>query len=259
MEDRSRTSFGEARQRWRIVFARDGEALGLPQSEAVARWEAALLGAGIPVALSQGRTPRPRLTFAAPLPAGMPAEAELADLVLTERLTRADLRHRLGRCLPAGYGLVDLYDVWLGEATLAARLAAADYRVTVSAGSSGGSPEDVRLGDRCGDACRELLVASTLDRTRSKGDDRTVAYDLRPLLLDLSVAGSDQTEPGAPVELRMRLRLGGEGASGRPEEVVRALGERLGLELRIERTVRQRLLTADELQAAPPDAAALPV
>jgi hypothetical protein len=57
----------------------------------------------------------------------------------------------------------------------------------------------------------------------------------------------------------MRLRLGGEGASGRPEEVVRALGERLGLELRIERTVRQRLLTADELQAAPPDAAALPV
>jgi hypothetical protein len=51
----------------------------------------------------------------------------------------------------------------------------------------------------------------------------------------------------------MRLRLGGESASGRPDEVVRALGERLGIELTIERMVRERLLTSDELaaQAAP--------
>ncbi len=241
------------------MFGRAGDASGLPHSEAVVRWEAALLGAGIPVALSQGRTPRPRLTFAAPLPAGIPADAELADLVLTERLTRADLWDRLGRCLPAGYRLVDLYDVWLGEPTLAARLAAADYLVTVAAGSPDGSSREADLRGRCQEACRELLAASTLDRVRAKGDDRTVGYDLRPLIVALSVDGPADGGSAGRVELRMRLRLGGEGASGRPEEVVRALGERLGLELTIERTVRQRLLTADQLDAAPSAAAAPPV
>lgn len=259
MDDRSGVPSGEPRQRWRIVFARDGDALGLPPSEAVVRWETALLGAGIPVALSQGRTSRPRLTFAAPLPAGIPAHAELADLVLTERLTRADLWDRLGRCLPAGYRLVDLHDVWLGEPTLAARLAAADYRVTVSAASLDGSPGEADVRGRFQEGCRELLAAPRLDRTRSKGEDRTVAYDLRPLVVALSVGAPDEADSGGPIELRMRVRLGGEGASGRPDEVVRALGERLGLELTIERTVRERLLTADELEAAPPADAAPPV
>jgi radical SAM-linked protein len=233
------------------VFARGGEALELPPSDAAASWEAALLRAGIPVALSQGRTSRPRLMFAAPLPAGLPADADLADLVLTERLTRADLWRRLGRCLPAGYRLVDLYDVWLGEPTLTARLVAADYRVTVANASPVGEGEGADLRDRCREACRELLGAATLSRIRPKGVDRSVAYDLRPLIVDLSICEPDDASDERCVDLRMRLRLGGEGASGRPDEVVRGLAERLGRELTTERTVRERLLTADDLDAEP--------
>ena len=59
----------------------------------------------------------------------MAGEAELVDVVLTERLTLAEVRARLAGHLPDGDRLIDLFDVWLGEPPLAARLAAADYRV----------------------------------------------------------------------------------------------------------------------------------
>lgn len=258
MDDRSGRAQAEPRQRWRIVFARDGLALDLTPADAVTRWEAAVVGSGLPVASSQGRTTRPRLSFAAPLPAGVPAGGELADLVLTERLTRADLWDRLVGCLPDGYGLIDLYDVWLGAPSLPARLAAADYRARVRPATVAGWGEaSGDLADRCARACEALLSSPTLPRTRVRGEGRAVDYDLRPLILALSVDRSNVSSVSSgtgALDLSMRLRIGSEVGSGRPDEVVLAVAERAGLELTLEGTVRERLLTVDDLDAgAMPD------
>jgi hypothetical protein len=44
----------------------------------------------------------------------------------------------------------------------------------------------------------------------------------------------------------MRLRLGGEGGVGRPEEIVAALGERLGRALATRTLTRERIVLSDD-------------
>ena len=64
----------ESLQRWRLAFARDDEARFLSHLDAVKLWERAFRRGSIPVATSEGFSPRPRVVFAAPLPLGMLAE-----------------------------------------------------------------------------------------------------------------------------------------------------------------------------------------
>ena len=240
MDERSGGRPAEPRQRWRIVFAR--AAPPVPEhGDGVAGWEAALAAAGLPLAFSQGRVARARVALATALPIGIAGEAELADVVLTERLTRADVWSRLDGQMPDGHRLVDLFDVWLGEPSLAARLAAADYRLDVRGAGAAELAE----------ACRALLASANLERSRPKGEARSVGYDLRPLLLGLDAGPGAATSGAAdgPAIVRMRLRHGQEGGSGRPDEVVLALGERLGRPITVAGAIRERLLTSDELPA----------
>ena len=214
----------ESKQRWRLVFARDDEARFLSHLDAVHLWERAFRRGEIPVATSEGFSPRPRLIFAAPLPLGMLAEHELADLFLAERLTRPDLRSRLSDGMPRGYRLIDLHDEWVGGPALATRLVAADYRLTLL----GISPE------RLAPAAGALLAAASLPREKRR-EKKVTAYDLRPLLLDLQVREDDAAAgatdgAGIPAAgLWMRLRNSQEMGSGRAEEVVAALADELGL------------------------------
>jgi len=214
----------ESKQRWRLVFARDHEARFLSHLDAVRLWERAFRRGEIPVATSEGFSPRPRLIFAAPLPLGMLAEHELADLFLAERLTRSDLRARLADGVPRGYRLIDLHDEWVGGPALATRLVAADYRMTLL----GVSPE------RLAPAAGALLAAASLPREKRR-EKKVTAYDLRPLLVDLQVRADDATagatdDFGVPAScLWMRLRNSQEMGSGRAEEVVAALADELGL------------------------------
>ena len=247
MDDRSPGPVGEPRQRWRVVFGHDPDAENEARSDPVEAWTTALSAAGIPLAIGGGKGGRARISFGAPLPTGMAGEAELADLVLTERRTRSDVAARLAAGLPHGDRLVDLFDVWLGAPALAGQVVAADFRVTIRATPSA----------RIADACSAVLAATTLERTRSKGPGRAVTYDLRPLVLDLAVAPGRATddlagdsEDHAPdrdtTVVRMRLRIAQDGAAGRPGEVVLALGEVLEEPLDVASTVRERLLTGDE-------------
>lgn len=214
----------ESKQRWRVVFARGEEARYLSHLDAVHLWERAFRRGDIPVAVSEGFSPRPRLIFAAPLPLGMLAEHELADLFLAERLTRPDLRSRLADGMPSGYRLIDLHDEWVGGPALATQLVAADYRVTLLGVAS----------DVLASAAAALLASESLPRAKRR-EKKVTAYDLRPLLLDLQVRRDDATAVasdgvGVPAaSLWMRLRNSQELGSGRAEEVVAAIADELGL------------------------------
>ena len=233
----------EPRQRWRLVLRRSPDAARFVQRETIDAFEATLAASGLPLVTS-GKA-RSRVMFGAPLPAGMAAERELADLVLADRVPVADLRERLAAHLPAGWSLVEAFDVWLGEPSLVSQVVAAEYRVTVD----GVDP------DRLADAVVTLLRAGSLPRRREKGGG-SVEYDLRPLVAEISVlAGSAGADPAtadpatadlAGVTTRIRTRMHPELGTGRPEEVVAALATELGRELVVRSIVRERLMLSGD-------------
>jgi radical SAM-linked protein len=214
----------EVRQRWRLVFARDDDARFLSHLDAVRLWERAFRRGGIPVATTEGFSPRPKLVFAAPLQLGMLAEHELADLFLADRLTARDLSDRLAAGMPRGYRVVDLHDVWVGARALAPQLVAADYRMTLL---------NVERAD-LERAAVTLMAADRLPRQRRR-EAKSTSYDLRPLLLDLRVDPADPVAvppdaAAAPASgLWMRLRHSQDDGAGRAEEVVAALADELDL------------------------------
>jgi radical SAM-linked protein len=232
----------EAVQRWRIAFRRGSPALELGPPEIARAWEAGLAGAGIPVLMSAATKPRPRLAFAAPLPPGRVAEYDLADLVLGERWSLPRLRAALAAALPAGFEVVDLNDVWLGAPAITAMLNAMSHRATVV---GAGTAELAAAG-------RGLLAVDRLERTRAKGAEQRLAYDLRPLILELEVSDDPASVhstagSGSTPIVRMALRTSSDGPSGRPDEVILAIGEAAGRDLQMVELVRERLWTSDEI------------
>jgi len=218
-----------ARQRWRLVLGRSADAPDLGSREAVDAWETVLDASGLPIFRAPGRA-RPRIAFGAPIPSRLELEHELADIVLIEFVPIWRVRAGLADHLPAGWRLVDVHDVWLGSPALAGQVVAADYRIEVAGADATALTA----------AATRLLDATELPRERLKGGS-TVRYDLRPLLADVSVVGA-----GPPIVLRARTRFDPVLGTGRPEEVVAALGDVVGSPLVVASLVRERVITGDE-------------
>ena len=87
---------------------------------------------------------------------------------------------------------------------------------------------------------RALADARALPRERPKGGT-LVDYDLRPLLIDVRVSAIRASRA-----IRARTRFDPVRGTGRPEEVVAALSDRLGEPLDVTSVVRERLILADE-------------
>jgi hypothetical protein len=79
------------------------------------------------------------------------------------------------------------------------------------------------------------------------------SYDLRPLLISIRIGGGDEGDglktPTEQLVVRLRTRIHPELGSGRPEEVLAALSDELGVALEAAETARERLVLADELEA----------
>lgn len=190
---------------------------------------------GLPFFRPIGRARR-RVAFGAPIPATLAAEHELADIVLSETWPVWRVREALEGELPTGWLLLDVHDVWLGGPPLAGQVAAADYRIDL-----GETAAPAVAAPAVAAAARTLLAAEALPRERAKAGS-VVRYDLRPLLIDVHVS-----QPGPPLQIRARTRFHPVLGTGRPEEVVAALGEAAGCALVIGSMVRERLVLADEL------------
>jgi radical SAM-linked protein len=227
----------EPRQRWRLVFSSEAETPHVGGREALEAWEEALVRAGLPIEGGRGPGSRRRspIGLGPPLPAGVRGDRELADVVLVERLSIADVRRPLEGAMPGGTRLVDLYDVWLGAPSLASQVVAADYLVVLE--DKGGCPGGAALSH----GADALLGAATLLRRRARAGGRDVAYDLRPLLADLSVE-----DRGPTPLLRIRTRFDSERGAGRLDEVLAALTEVAGGPCVPRSIVRERILVAED-------------
>jgi len=172
-------------------------------------WERSLRRAGVPVKYSQGFNPRPRLNFAAPLPVGCGSEADLMDIALDEPRTPDAIRAALAGKTPRDLIVHNVVAVAGDEPALSEQLIAAEYRVWLR-----DTAEDVVQS-----AVTAFLASESVPLAKRGRKYRGRTYDLRPLIEALHIEAAPA--PWIGLWLRARARPG---ATGRPDEVLKALG-----------------------------------
>lgn len=193
------------KQRLRITYAVDGPVRYASHLDQMRIWERTARRAGIQLSYSGGFNPRPRLQIAAALPVGFAAQRELLDAWLTEAMPPHAVRAALVQHVPPGLDVLDVEEVRADEPPLQTRVRAARYSALVETPQPA---ESLRL------RVQELLAAPALPRQR-----RGRQYDLRPLVETLRV--EEHRPHGLILSMALAAR---EGATGRPEEVLDALG-----------------------------------
>jgi radical SAM-linked protein len=200
--------------RIRITFSKTGSLRYIGHLDLHQVWERTARRAALPLAYTQGFHPGPRLQIACALPLGISGRGELVDMFLDQEsggssgevsASQASLQERclrirdaLQAASPPGLTILQVEQVDEHSPALQTQVAAAEYEVTFRDGTP-----LLETG------IAEILAAASLPRQR-RGKD----YDLRPLIILLEAN---------PAGLRMLLSAR-EGATGRPEEVLLAMG-----------------------------------
>ena len=196
-------------QRLRLTFSRGEEIKYISHLDLMRCWERALRRAEVPLAYSEGFTPHPRISLAAPLPIGVTSEAELMDISLQKSLSPYFFIQSLRKQLPLGIDILEVQQIPLVAPSLQSQVRYAEYRVVVKASQSVGEMQT---------AITSLLEAERLPWQHMR-DTGPRYYDLRALIKHIWLVSGD----GSTFTLGMRLRCDPQG-TGRPEQVSQALG-----------------------------------
>ena len=204
--------------RLRITFSKTGALRYTGHLDLQKIWERTARRAGLHLVYSQGFHPLPKIQLAAALPLGFSARAELVDIWIDDTVRaefippQGDQEGRpykeiakiLQDASPPGLGILKVEEVDAHAPALQTQVISAEYEVNLR------EPGDGSGLIRRLSAIME--VESILRQRRGK------SYDLRPLIEDLRLA------PFSPAPLLFMRLAAREGATGRPEEVLDALG-----------------------------------
>jgi len=200
-------------QRLRVRFGRGEQVKFISHLDTMRFWERAFRRAEIPLAYSQGFSPHPRISLAAPLPVGVTSEFELMDVWLKRWMPPESFLMTVTGQLPAGFEIFEVWDAALRLPSLQSVLAFSEYHVGI---------KTEKREQEIQDSLDSLLQAKQLPWHHSRGE-KVRWYDLRALIDSLWLVSyhSDQSEEPMCI-LGMRLMCDTTG-SGRPEQVVSAL------------------------------------
>ena len=196
-------------QRLRLSFRREESLKYISHLDMMRLWQRILLRAGIAMAYTEGFNPRPRLAIASPLALGVIGMAELLDVFLKDYLTPYAFEALIGRQLPEGIGINQVFPVPLTLPSLQAAVRFAEYETSLRS-----EYDAVEVERRIG----ELMARTELPWQHYR-DTGPRQYDLRKLVEKVNLIGVAD----GLVRLRMKLRCDS-GGSGRPEQVCAALG-----------------------------------
>ncbi len=196
-------------QRLRIRFYRGQEVKFISHLDLMRLWQRALHRAGVSLAYSEGFSPHPRISLAAPLPVGVTSEAELMDIICTKWVSPHWFTAGVSQQLPPGIEILQVYQITLIMPSLQSQVRYAEYRVEVETEKE---QRDIES------AVTSLLSMKHLPWHHQR-DTSWRSYDLRALIDDLWLI--DWHHPYATMGMRLRCDNSG---SGRPEQVTAALG-----------------------------------
>jgi radical SAM-linked protein len=202
------------RQRVRLVYEK-GEAIKfISHQDEFRLWERTLRRANLPLLYKQGFNPQPHIQFASPLGVGFTGVREPLDIVLSPSVPLVELQRRIIQALPPGVTLHRLEDVPLKADALQSQLIGADYTILIYAAPDELGVDDLERRIHC------FLSEQTIWRERER-KGQPYRYNLRPLVFELRHEGYAPDEEVHHIFLRVQQRAG---ATGRPDEVVNALG-----------------------------------
>ncbi|MCD9622645.1 TIGR03936 family radical SAM-associated protein [Rhabdothermincola salaria] len=175
--------------RIRVRFTKHGKVRFTSHRDVARLWERALRRAELPVATSEGFTPRPKLHFGLALSTGHQSEGEYLDIDLLEPeahdVDLDALPARLSPLLPPGLEVQVAAVVDRADDSLQKAVTSCSWRIEVP------DTEPAVLAA----ATKTLLAKDVVQVTRER-KGKQVTDDLRPGILHLSVDGP--TPPDAP-------------------------------------------------------------
>ena len=201
----------------RVRFSKLGKLRFLSHRDLARVWERSLRRAALPVAYSEGFSPRPRLHFGLALSTGYESLAEYLDVDLQPdaELTPDDLLDAVAPCLPTGITPQAAVAVEPGTTSLQQTVTSCRWQLEVV----GPSPDQAALAVARATAAEELPI-----RVERKGTE--VLLDARPAVVTLELAGPDGPPPGVPTlptSAVLIAELATQPRSLRPAELLRAL------------------------------------
>ena len=188
----------------RLRFAKCGDLRLVSHRDIMRCLERMLRRARVPMAVTQGFNPRPKMTFALALGLGIEGQSEIVDLELSEPLDPTELLARLTLVATPGFDWIDVRPLRANAAPPHPRTV--EYCMPV-------------LDERRAMAqsnLQSLLTSASWLLTRRR-PNRESTFDLRPELV-----AAELTAEGL---LRFRLKVSPDG-SARPEELLEALALR---------------------------------
>jgi radical SAM-linked protein len=204
----------QPRQRVRLFYEK-GEAIKfISHQDEFRLWERTLRRANLPLLYKQGFNPQPHIQFASPLGVGFTGVREPLDIVLSPSVPLDEIQSSIIRALPPGVTLHTLEEVPLKADALQSQLIGADYTILLYA-----APDELESTE-VERRIRHFLNEQTIWRERER-KGRPYRYNLRPLVFELRHEGYAPEDEAHHIVLRVQQRAG---ATGRPDEVVDALG-----------------------------------
>ena len=202
------------RQRVRVTYEKGEGVKFISNNDESRLWERTLRRADLPLLYKQGFNPQPHMQFAAALGVGITGVRELIDITFSPPVPLDELAARIRAKLPPGVFLHAVEEVPLKTESLQAHTIGADYTILLFA-EPGEIPATL-LEERIA----AFWATDVIERERErKGHKYT--YNLRPLVFELAYRGYDAAKEEHRIFLRVQQRGG---ATGRPDEVVDALG-----------------------------------
>jgi radical SAM-linked protein len=196
-------------QRIRIRFSRGEELKFISHLDIMRLWQRALHRAGIPLAYTEGFSPHPRISLAAPLAVGVTSQSELMDVLCSKWVSPHSFTAAASQQLPPGIEILQVHMVAPTMPSLQSQVSHAEYEVETETDKD---QEGIKT------ALDHLLSLEELPWHHQR-DTGTRNYDLRSLIDDLWLI--DWHHGHCTIGMRLRCDSSG---SGRPEQVAAALG-----------------------------------
>ena len=196
-------------QKLRVKFRRGAELKYISHLDLMRLWVRAFRRARAPVMYSEGFSPHPKISIAAPLSVGVTGESEFMDITLTKPVSPHGFLSSVNRQLPPGIQLLETFVIPPTTPSLQSQVSSAEYRVEIITEKAKEAIEN---------DIQKMLSMEHLEWHHERDTGRR-NYDLRRLIEDIWVIGCNT----GVCTLGMELRCD-ESGSGRPEQVAAALG-----------------------------------